>query len=167
MKYKITLGGKGGENYIHKISKKQIELFDLDVADVDEISELLNVSDPFETEEIVLGPYPDDESLHILVKDESENIIWDFDESKDIDSENVLYELETDCLVVQDYVKGNFKFYEIETDEFDPNKLKIIILEIGENIEIVVGLKYDGIELIETDYGDYRSGGMSYILIEK
>ena len=66
--------------------------------------------------------------------------------------------------MIDDYQKGNFFNYVLETDEFDPTLLcaKIVELLDGKS-ELITDIKYDGNEM-EKEYGDTISKGFTYIL---
>jgi hypothetical protein len=169
MKYKIILSGRGSETYVHKITDLQFDrLSDLDLENpnVDFISEFLNVDDIFTTDDTFLGVYNDPECYMISVIDESENIIWESDvnhEFQDCDFTSVFDNQKS--LLIEDYVKGQFFSYEIDVDQFDAEKLIPIVTEIGEVIEIITDLTYDGQSLNDTkDWLDFWSKGINYYL---
>ena len=172
MKYKIILSGKGSESYIHQLNDSQFEsLKELDIEnadpDIDEVSEILDKNDIFETDNTFLGPYNDPENYIIEVFDESENLIWS-------SSDDFVY-CEFDCkfdndrtLIVEDYSKGQYFLYTLECDEFDPEKLKPIVVEVGERFEIITDLMYDDVNLADTkDWLDYWSKGLYYYLNDR
>ena len=174
MKYKIILSGKGSESYIHQLNDSQFEsLKELDIEntdpDIDEVSKILDKNDIFETDNTFLGPYNDPENYIIEVFDESENLIW----SSSDDHEFV--DCEFDCkfdndrtLIVEDYSKGQYFLYTLECDEFDPEKLKPIVVEVGERFEIITDLMYDDVNLADTkDWLDYWSKGLYYYLNDR
>jgi hypothetical protein len=168
MKYKIILGGKGGENYIHKPTSDQYEQLsqlDLESAYIDDILPILEKDDIFETDDIILGSYTDSDCVYIEVYDESETKVWSSDENGYLDSDYEEVYVDNDYLVVQDYVKGQFKYFEIDCNEFDGTKLKLKVKSIGYDIDIVTGLIYDESELEVVDFGDYWSKGFSFFLI--
>ena len=179
MKYKISLGGRGGENYIHRLTSEQYDQFvawsdddgDIDLSSAsidDDIIPILGKEDTFDifdTEQIILGPYSDSESIYIKVISESDEEVWSSIEDFDFESDFREFKTDVDCLVIQDYVKGEFKNFEIESESFDPSKIELIVEEIGYECEIVVGIKYDGVELEVVDFGDYWSKGFNFFLI--
>lgn len=169
MKYYIEVSGKGSESFIFRLTEDQEEqLFDADVEsgqlDTDYISDILNVDFITDTDEIVTGVYYDEDSLFIKVKDESGKIVWtsgyDFKFSN-IEKE-YLYD-DTSYLLIEDYQKGIFFNYELETDkEFDPSLLTAIIYNLLDNAsELIVDIKYDEQEL-DKELGDTISKGFNY-----
>ena len=56
--------------------------------------------------------------------------------------------------------------YEIEIEEeFDPKHLVPEIVSVAETVELVVGFKYNNVDLTPfRDYGDYWSKGLSFYL---
>lgn len=167
-KYFIEVGGKGGECYIHKITDEQKELLkdvESDSLEFDEISKILNLNDVFETDDIVLGVYPS--STFITVKNENGDVIWESPNDFEYEENEWNYIFETDqCLIAEDYCKGHFFTYEIDLDEdFDYKKLKPVITEISERIEIITDLIYNNVDLSPfKEYGDYWSKGFTYYL---
>jgi hypothetical protein len=173
-KYRILVGGKGAECYVHRIDKEKRKiLLDLkieeDKMENDEIAEVLGVHFVTDSDDIYLGPYYNSETYHISVYDENENLVWESNDQHKFQEEQIEYEFEDeddDVLVVEDYVKGTFYTYEIELEQnFDPTKLTPIVSEIPNDISIVSDLMYSDVELKNfKDYGDYWSKGFSYYL---
>lgn len=169
MKYKIVIGGRGSETYVHKLNDSKVNsLKDIDLVDPDhdQVSGIIEC-DFFETDDIFLGPYNDPESYMISVRDENDNLVWESPlehEFEDCDF-NCVFDNEQ-SLIVEDYIKGEFFSYELETEKFEPSKLLPVITEIGEVIEIITELTYDGVSLRDTkDYLDYWSKGLNYYLV--
>jgi len=80
---------------------------------------------------------------------------------------NFEYIFEDDkSLIIEDYTKGQFFQYDIELDEeFDSKKLKPIVTEIGERVEIITNFTYNETDLsFFKEYGDYWSKGLTYYL---
>lgn len=171
-KYRILIGGRGAECYIHRIDKeKRKVLFESkveeDKMETEEIAELLGVHFVTDSDEIYLGPYYDSEAYQITVYDENENLVWESTEKHNFEDEQIEYMFEgEDVFVVEDYVKGIFYNYEIELEnDFDPNKLTPIISEITDGIVIISDLMYSDVELKNfKEFGDYWSKGLSYYL---
>jgi len=96
-----------------------------------------------------------------------DDLIW---ESKnDHEFEDYIFEFvfeEDKSLIIEDYTKGQFFQYDIELDEeFDPKKLKPIVTEIGERVEIITNFTYNETDLsLFKEYGDYWSKGLTYYL---
>jgi hypothetical protein len=158
MKYILKISGRGGENYLHKLSQEQFDkLSDLDLEEVDQdqITEILQVESVVDTDYSILGAYTDPESVYITVTDESENINYKFNQ----------LQLDGDYFVSHDYVKGQFQEFEFEAESFDLTKLNLVVTEIGYELEAVTRIIYDGQELEVVDYGDYWSKGLYFYLV--
>jgi hypothetical protein len=176
MKYKITISGRGGDVYVHELNKEQRKVLSeasvdnviTSKMDYDEISEVLgHLVD--ESEHTFAGVYTNPKDYVILVHDENDNLIfesdddWDFNPDAEYHYEG-LFE-EGDYLIVESYCKGTFFEYELETDQFDPNKLEPVVVELNERLEILKGIRYSGEEL-DFDWGDYDSRGYYYYLTD-
>ncbi len=170
MKYKIVFAGRGCETYVHKINDLQFDKLketDLENPNVDFISEFLSKDDIFTTDDTFLGVYNDPECYMISVYDESDSLIWESDVNHEFeDCEfNCVFDNEK-SLLVEDYVKGQFFSYEIDLEQFDANKLIPVITEIGEVVEIITDITYDGQSLNDTkDWLDFWSKGINYYLV--
>jgi hypothetical protein len=56
-------------------------------------------------------------------------------------------------------------FRKLNSENFDENKLKPIVTEIGERVEIITGFYYNEVDLLNyKEYGDYWSKGITYYL---
>lgn len=174
-KYKINVSGKGSETFVFPINEEQIQrLKEIDVEksdiDFDEVGEILNVESISDTDISYIGAYSDPELFHIEVENENGVIIWESDTQfyPEDNVEEYLYDDEN-VLLVEDYQKGTFFTYELELEEeFNFALLNLIIKEIGERVEIVVGLTYNGNDIENfKDFGDTWSKGISYYLCEK
>ena len=72
-----------------------------------------------------------------------------------IDSKHSIYE---QLMIFNDY------FEELD-EEFDPKKLKPIVTEIGDRVEIITNFTYNETDLsFFKEYGDYWSKGLTYYL---
>ena len=96
-KYKISLYTKGAECYIHKISEDQkSKLIEIDVEGTDPdsevVSEILNVNDVFETDDIILGGYYDPKLFSIQVENEIGDVIWESGDNYKNDDPNKEFE---------------------------------------------------------------------------
>lgn len=174
-KYKINVSGKGSETFVFPINEEQIQrLKEIDVEksdiDFDEVGEILNVESISDTDISYIGAYSDPELFHIEVENENGAVIWESDTQfyPEDNVEEYLYDDEN-VLLVEDYQKGTFFTYELELEEeFNFALLNLIIKEIGERVEIVVGLTYNGNDIENfKDFGDTWSKGISYYLCEK
>lgn len=172
MKYKIIVGGRGAECYVHSIDENQkSKLVECDVendnCEHETISEILSKNDIFETDDIYLGPYNDPENFIIEVFNENDVKVWSSENDHEFNEDE--YEFVTgkgDYLIVEDYSKGEFFNYEIELEEeFDSDKLKPVLTEIIDGIEIITKIRYGEIDLeVFKEYGDYWSKGITYYL---
>lgn len=170
--YKIEVSGKGGEVYVFNLTDDQKQqLVDGDVVDdgmdVTEICNILEVDDFLDTDEVVLGLYPNPYLLSIRVYNENGDKIWESDENLNLQTEDVEYLFEDpNTLLVEDYIKGTPMIYDLDIEEdFDPKHLEPIIVSVGEVIELMTGLKYNNVDLSQfRDYGDYWSKGYTFYL---
>lgn len=174
-KYKISLYCKGSESYIYKINEEQKnKLIEIDVEktspNFEDIKDILSVDDISDTEQILLGAYNDPGLYTIQVEDENGNVIWE--SSENYDNDDVDYESlfgDEDILIIEDYIKGQPFFYEIELEEeFNSGNIGLVVKDICEIIEIIVGITYNGNDLsYYKDYGDYWSKGLNYYIFKK
>jgi len=169
--YKIIIGGRGSEVYPFKISEDQFDTFyneevEEEKMDYDDICEILEVESYFDCpNETIMGVYPD--ALYLTIEDENGNILHQIQE---VNYDNVDYG-DNYCgddlyLFVEDYCKGDHVVYDITLeDEFDIEKLKLSLTNIGDIIELVTGITYNGNDYnIYKGYGDTSSKGYYYRL---
>ena len=170
MEYTIELYGKGGESFIHRLTEEQYEnlqdgCVEDDAMDTDEISELLGV-DFTETDDVITGIYTGNGNIQVIVKDESGEVVWESEDDFDFEEyeEQYLYN-DDNYLIVEDYQKGNFFNFILDTeDEFNPQLLSAVVCELLDGrSELVTNIKYDGQDLYK-DYGDTVSKGFTYML---
>ena len=170
MKYTIEVNGRGGENFIHKLTEEQYEtLQDGGVEDndmsQDQISEVLGTH-ILEAEEMITGIYTGSDNISITVKDESDEVVWESEDDFDFEEYENYYQFnDTHYLSVEDYQKGNFFNYTLETDEeFNPEMLVAVLVELLDGCsELITDIKYKDHEMIK-DYGDTSSKGFTYML---
>jgi hypothetical protein len=178
MKYKITLGGRGADIYVHRLNEEQHKLLkegevEKEKIDMDDIAKILEKEMVDESDEIYTGVY-DNDDIVVQVLNESDEMIfdslsdedWTFDVETRDEYENYESFAEGDdpILFVESYSKGTFFTFEVETDEeFDESKISPIITEIGERFEMITGLCYKG-EVLEKEFDDYWSKGYYYHL---
>lgn len=170
MKYTIEVNGKGAEAFIHKLTEDQYEALqdggvEEDQMDTDQISEVLGV-DFLETDNIITGIYTGGENIQIIVKDDSGKIVWESDDEFDFESWEDDYQFnDTTYFSAEDYQKGNFFNYTLETDEeFNPEMLTAVLVELLDGCsELITDIKYNDHEMIK-DYGDTISKGFNYML---
>jgi hypothetical protein len=168
MKYKIEVNGKGGEAFIHKLTDEQYESLqdgcvEDDLMDIDQISEVLGV-DFLDTDTIITGIYQG--SLSIKVRDESDNLVWESDEEFDFEDYEYDYKYNDGrYLSIEDYIKGNFFNYVLETDDdFNPELLTAQLVELLDGrSELITDIRYNNQEM-EKEYGDTSSRGFTYML---
>lgn len=168
MKYTIKISGRGGENYLHKLSLEQYDKLselDLEEAEQDEITEILQVDSVVDTDYSILGSYTDPESVFITVYDDQKNVIFESNEETDLNYKFNQLQLDGDYLVIHDYVKGDFQEFEFQSENFDLNKLSLIVTEIGYELEAITRISYDDQELEPIDYGDYWSKGLYFYVV--
>jgi hypothetical protein len=171
--YKIELAGHGEDCFIHEINDTQFEKFeDKEVEDgemsMTQVLKVLKKSSHKDTDISIFGPNPDNVCLY--VKDESGISILELEENWEfeaIDNEDgVLYD-DPNLLFISEELKGIFYSFELELqNDFDIRKLQPIKTEIGESIEIITGLIYDGIKLepVEKMIDMEGDGGFNFYL---
>jgi hypothetical protein len=170
MKYTIEVNGKGAEAFIHKLTEDQYEQLqdggvEDDAMNTDEISEVLE-TDFLETEEIITGIYPGSDNIQIIVRDESGEIVWESDDEFDFEEYVDDYKYnDGNYFSAEDYQKGNFFNYVLETDEdFNPSLLIAETLELLDGrSDLIIDIKYRD-HIMEKEYGDTVSKGFSYML---
>jgi len=180
-KYKIVLGGRGAEVYVFKLTPEQKQKLvdgevEKDKMELEEIYETLGVGFITETEETYAGPYVSNDSFVIEVYDEEDKKVWDsyeveddwdFNDEARWENEDGYESVADDenLLIVEDYCKGNFREFFIEIEgEFDSNKILPLTTEIGERIEIITGLFYDGKKIEDFEWADTWSKGLYFYL---
>lgn len=170
MKYTIEVNGKGGEAFIHKLTEEQYETLqdngaEDDLMEKDQIDEVLGI-DFLDTEEIIMGIYTGGENIQIIVKDESGEVVWESDDDFDFEEYEDEYQFnDTTYFSAEDYQKGNFFNYTLETDEdFNPDMLVAVLVELLDGrSELITDIKYKDHEMVK-DYGDTISKGFTYML---
>ena len=179
MKYKITLGGRGADVWVHRLNEQQHKLLkesesSLNSMDLDEIAKMLDRDYVDDVDDVFFGVY-DSEDVVVQAFNESDEMIfdsladddWSFDEETRDEYENYdsVFDGDDPTLFVESYSKGTFFEFELETEEeFDPSNLSPIILEVGERFEMITGLAYKG-EILEKEIGDYWGKGYYFHLI--
>jgi len=171
-KYKIIVSGKGSECYVHRVNTdKRVRLIEgkveEDKMESTEVAEILGIDFVTDSDDIFLGPYNDPKLYYITVYDENENLVWESSDEHEFGNVQMEFKFETDeVLIVEDYTKGQFYFYEVELEkDFNPSLLVPIITEIGERVEIITDLMYNEVELSSyKEFGDYWSKGITYYI---
>lgn len=180
-KVKLILGGRGAECYVHDINEEQKERLinggiNEDKMTIDLVNEILGIDWIEENARVYVGAYTEPDNFYIAAYDEQNNLIWESNEDFEFNPEfeyNEDFELkdfdnvEEDGLklVIEDYIKGTYFEYQLELEEeFDPQKLSTIQLDISETVQIIKGLKYNGNKLEISEWGDYWSKGLYFHL---
>jgi hypothetical protein len=170
MKYKIEITGRGVDCYVHKITEEQRNnLIETNADSIDDVADILSIDDVFDTDLVHTGFYNDSENYIIKVRYVDSNKTLELIEYYFDDYDYISIYYDDNYLIISDQVKGNIFNYEIDIEgDFDIGKLKPIILDLCDNIEIITDFTYDGKELTDNkEYGDYDSKGFSYYLCEK
>jgi len=173
MKYKIEITGRGVDCYVHKITEFQKnDLIDneieMNVDSIDDVANILSIDDVFDTDLVHTGFYNDSENYNITIRYVDDNKTLELIEYYFDDYDYISIYYDDNYLIISDQVKGNILNYEIDIeDEFDIGKLKPVVLDLCENLEIITDFTYDGKDLTDNkEYGDYDSKGFSYYLNE-
>lgn len=197
MKYRIEVGGRGGEIAIGKVKREFYDSFEDSGADFEdyawnwdffeenevEIDEDIRPFEPgewFECDDLCHNTGPSADDCYISVLDENDNIIYDaltVDQFYDMGSDSLQVEevypqesLEDGevYFIGQSFEKGTFLGFEVEDDVFDPTKLVFNIADC-DGWELIVGLSYNGVSL--DDDGGLSTVGkgseFQLILVEK
>lgn len=174
MKYKIEVSGRGCEAFIFKLEEHQRQrLWESDVEsgnmDEQEICDILNVSDYFSTNDILMGLYcgsSHGEYLWIKVLDEQDTVVWESSDDFNFDIVEEIYKYnDSDYLVIEDYQKGHFYNYFLETDsDFDPKLLSCVLVDLIDGVtQQISEIKYNG-QKLEREYVDTWSKGFNFYL---
>ena len=173
MKYTISLSGRGGDIAIFPITEEQFNYLqendvESDNMSYDEICEYLEFEDLFSSSEhMVTGAYLSECFISVMSEETGEEVWNSENDGGFTDTEWKDGGIEgSDYLAVEDYVKGEFFTFYLETEEeFNPDKLIPIITEVAEVRDIITSFIYDGNDLSDTkEYSDYWSKGFNYIL---
>lgn len=176
MKFNISLGGRGCDSKVFKITDEQHSYLkesgvEEETLSTEEIEDYLQKDLIFgDFDDSVTGPYLDE--AWITVTNETGNEVYNGEPLHENSSEgewvSVDFEGKENYLVVEEYSKGTFFSFEVESETFDINKLSFIVKELADSREIIIGAKYDGVDVTETkEYGDYWSKGSYYLLSER
>lgn len=175
--YKVVFGGRGADLYLHSIDEEQkSKLIAMEVQDTsksvdfDKINEVLKVDNWDYSEEVYTGTYTSPTACHITVFDEDQKLVWESDDDFFIelgseDEDHLILE-KRNTFLIEHSVKGVIKEYILNIDEdFDPKKFSAKSVDINEEVEIIVDLKYDD-KLMEIDeWGDYWSKGSFFYIL--
>jgi len=153
-KYTIELSGHGEDCFIHEINDKQFEKYeDKEVEDgemtLSQVLKVLKKNSHTDTETSIFGPNPD--SISLYIKDENGSTLFEYEENWEFQSvqneDGVLFD-EPNLLFISEILKGTFYSFTLELDnEFVISKLNPILTEVGESVELITGLTYDGKKL--------------------
>jgi len=184
MKYKIQLGGRGAELYIHRLNKDQIQSLrkqeiNKKKIDTDKVLAVIGKDNIDQTKESLIGPYIDD--VHTLeVYDEGGNIVWchysdddgsweyDADLADEIELGGVEEIYADDALVAEISCNGIFRVYELITDEeFDANLLTPKIVEFNNQFLVISDLFYNHDKLEVIEWGDPETKGVVFHLSDE
>lgn len=179
MKYKIKLGGRGADIWVHEITEEQKTILkegnvEQDKMEMDDIAKVLNKEMVDDSDIIYTGVYDEASDMVIEVYDENGDLVfdstengdsWYFDEDMMMDNDNYesVYE-EGNFFFVESYSKGNFFEFELECEEFNPKLLTPELLEINDRWQLITGLYYDGKKIEYPEFGDYWGKGYYYHL---
>lgn len=173
MKYTIEVFGKGAECIIHKIDSTKREKLEegeveSDAMDYDQICEALEIDDLFDNDpEFVTGVYDDPENYEVIVRNESGHQVWSssspgFEGFEDCEWEGLFTE---DVFIAEDYQKGQFFEFNLETEKFEVEKLVPVVTSVGDDrVEVISGFMYDG-ERLEAFNADTNSKGFTWHLV--
>jgi hypothetical protein len=150
-KFTIELAGHGEDCFIHEINDKQFEKFeDKEVENgemtLSQVLKVLKKNSHTETENSIFGPNPN--SISLYIKDENGNTLFEYEENwnfQTVENEDGVLFDEPNLLYISESLKGTFYSFTLELEnEFDISKLNPILTEVGESIELITGLIYDG-----------------------
>ena len=174
MKYTISLSGRGADASLYPLTEDQAsELKSMgiedDVMSMEEIAEYLEIDEIFSSSDhVVTGAYWGEHYITVT-NDETGEEIWNSETGETDDTEWKDGGIkDSSYLVVEDYCKGEFFTFRLETEEeFDPLKLKPVIYEVAEVRDIVSGMIYDGLDISDSkELSNYWSKGFYYIVYE-
>jgi len=172
MKYIISVSGRGADASLYPLTEDQAtELVSMgieeDLMSVDEIAEYLGVDEVYSSSEhVVTGAYFGEHYITVT-NEETGQEIWNSDNHEFEETEWIDGGIQdTSYLVIEDYCKGEFFTFYLETKEdFDPLKLKPVIREVAEVRDIISGMIYAGEDLSDTmEFSNYWSKGFYYIV---
>jgi hypothetical protein len=197
MKYRIEIGGRGGEIAIGKVKREfydaiqdndvefddyawNWDFFEENEIEIDEDIRPFEPGEWFECDDLCHNTGPASEDCYVSVLDENNNVIYDtltvdrfYDLGADSQQIEEVYPQETledgDVYFIgQSFEKGLFLGFEIEDDVFDPKKLVFSTADC-DGWELIVGVNYNGVSL--DDDGNLSTVGkgseFQLILVEK
>lgn len=156
-KFTLNINGKGAECFVHRLTPEQKtklnEINDqLGEKTYSEISSILNINNIHDTELLYLGPYHNSESVLIEVKNESDEVIWKSNNDYFfIKKEFMKKYYDEDVFIFQESYEGEFYSYDLEIEnDFDFNKINLMVTDLSQVCEIITELSYDEIQLFES-----------------
>jgi hypothetical protein len=186
MKYTITFHGLGSELTIGHLDQEEKEIIKSLIEDEDlSLEEIMNNSEDYgiapwnEIDDVIhlTGPFA---GFQVTVTDEESNEVLDMSH-EDLDEEypeiidykyfddgNTDEDLAICCVTTE---KGCLFEAEFETNEFDVNKLKIVMYseirtDLYEHDDVVYSVSYDGVELDNIGGDSYGKGFDVYVKLE-
>lgn len=185
MTYEITINGYGGEVVLGKLTKEQYDFW-VDKQDDDSMNSHL-FWDPYEEDEgnpvtdpddpRFLGYWHDIDSIehlngaqvdmcYIEVNDDNGNLVWETEEPNIVSTETFDVDEQDPGYYFKGWTseKGNFYIAEIETDKFDPAKLRFYASSV-EGDTIISRVEYNGEEL-DYDMDGTTGKGQGFELYE-
>lgn len=186
MNYKITFYGIGSELTIGHLEQEEIEIIKGLIEDEDlSLEEIMNNSEEYgiapwnEIDDVIhlTGPFA---GFQLTVTDENNDDVLDithedlYDEYPEVidykyfDDGNTDEDMAICCVTTE---KGTLYEAEFETEEFDVNKLKIIMYseirtDLYEHDDVVYSVSYDGVELDNIGGDSIGKGFDVYINLE-
>lgn len=156
--YSIVVSGIGSESYIFSIDDEQYSLTtDIDTSSTLEFINSLGFGDPGDADIIITGAYEEDVLVSVFDED-GDNIFLSTEYNSNISSEYYLNGLESkNHFIYENKVSGDFFKFDFNSDDFDPEKINLIFVSVGDN-NILINVEYDGYDLRESkEYLDYTS----------
>lgn len=174
MKYIISVSGRGADASLYPLTSDQAaELKSMgveeDAMSMEEIADYLEVDEIYSSSEhVVTGAYWGEHYITVT-NDETGEEVWNSEGGEIDDTEWKDGGIEdSSYLVVEDYCKGEFFTFYLETEEeFDPQKLKPVVYEVAEVRDIISGMIYGDEDISDTkEFCNYWSKGFYYIVYE-
>lgn len=174
MNYTISVSGRGADASIYPLTEEQAQELksmgiEEDAMTIDEIADYLGVDEIYSSSEhVVTGAYFGEHYITVTNDETGEEVWnsneWDFEDTEWVDGGIP----DTSYLVVEDYCKGEFFTFRLETEEeFDPIKLKPVVKEVAEVRDIISGMIYDEVDISDSmEFSNYWSKGFYYIVYE-
>jgi len=183
MKYRIEIGGRGGEAVSGRVSQASYDYFDEHDIDLEDYAtEWDNEQEvPVESQPFPPGEWHDcDDLAHEFGTDINDTFVTVTDADNNVLLDNVDYpnllrmgansecdeiypedkvEAGTSYFIGQSYEKGLFYSFEVETDAFEVSRLTICTSDV-DGWELVTNIQYNGEDL--EDLGEMSTDGKGY-----